>query len=240
VKKSQLFHPCEGMRPAGRRLFFVQPSEHASSPLRPPGHPSRLRSWRFTRSLRTARARASPCPCPCHPAYPLTKHPPPPPFLASPAPRAAVGRVSALPVVAKQNALQRERLAETQRSYNRARRSAIATRMKKVREGGERAQLSPPNLDPSLPISSSPHARALPSQRAPSLPQVFKAILAVGTPAAEADLAPVETLISEAFQEIDKAVQKGVLHANTGARRKARLSAAKRAALIKGGLYTPA
>jgi small subunit ribosomal protein S20 len=50
----------------------------------------------------------------------------------------------------------------------------------------------------------------------------------------------VEALIGEAFQEIDKAVSKGVLHANTGARRKARLSAAKRAALIKGGLYTPA
>jgi small subunit ribosomal protein S20 len=50
----------------------------------------------------------------------------------------------------------------------------------------------------------------------------------------------VESLISEAYQEIDKAVQRGVLHANTGARRKARLAAAKRAALIKGGLYTPA
>lgn len=127
--------------------------------------------------------------------HPVSRHQHTPP-----APRAAVARVAALPVLAKQNAKQRERLAEAQRSYNRQRRSAIATRMKKV----------------------------------------FKAIVAVGTPAAEADLAPVEALISEAYQEIDKAVQKGVLHSNTGARRKARLAAAKRAALIKGGLYTPA
>lgn len=87
-------------------------------------------------------------------------------------------------------------------------------------------------IHPTHPPLTKPHA--------PSHPQVFKAIVAVGTPAAEADLAPVEALISEAYQEIDKAVQKGVLHANTGARRKARLAAAKRAALIKGGLYTPA
>lgn len=44
----------------------------------------------------------------------------------------------------------------------------------------------------------------------------------------------------QATKEIDKAVQKGVLHKNTGARRKSRMAAAKRAALIKGGLYTPA
>ena len=46
--------------------------------------------------------------------------------------------------------------------------------------------------------------------------------------------------LHQATKEIDKAVQKGVLHANTGARRKARMAAAKRNALIKGGLYTPA
>ena len=88
---------------------------------------------------------------------------------APPAPRAAVGRVSALPVVAKQNAQQRERLAEQQRSYNRARRSAVATRMKKVRGAGEErggeGQFAAParegdeekllSLDPPLPPTFS-------------------------------------------------------------------------------------
>ena len=36
-------------------------------------------------------------------------------------------------VFAKQNALQRQRLAEKQRVYNKARKSAVATRIKKVR-----------------------------------------------------------------------------------------------------------
>ena len=38
-------------------------------------------------------------------------------------------------VFAKQNALQRQRLAEKQRVYNKARKSAVATRIKKVRCG---------------------------------------------------------------------------------------------------------
>ena len=40
-------------------------------------------------------------------------------------------------------------------------------------------------------------------------------------------LKPVEKLISEAYQEIDKAVVKGVLHANTGANRKSRMALAE-------------
>ena len=56
----------------------------------------------------------------------------------------------------------------------------------------------------------------------------------------EAELAPVEALIAEAYQEVDKAVSKGVIHKNTAARRKARLAAAKRATLVSAGLYTPA
>ena len=101
------------------------------------------------------------------PLIPPAFFPPPPP--APPAPRAAVGRVSALPVVAKQNAQQRERLAEQQRSYNRARRSAVATRMKKVRGAGEErggeGQFAAParegdeekllSLDPPLPPTFS-------------------------------------------------------------------------------------
>lgn len=58
-------------------------------------------------------------------------------------------------------------------------------------------------------------------------------------PSSEDDIKPVEKLISEAFQEIDKAVVKGILHTNTGARRKAKLAAAKRHLLTEAGLYTP-
>lgn len=49
----------------------------------------------------------------------------------------------------------------------------------------------------------------------------------------------LEKFVSEAFQEIDKAISKGTLHANTGARRKARVSLLKRHALIAAGLYAP-
>ncbi len=54
----------------------------------------------------------------------------------------------------------------------------------------------------------------------------------------EEALKPVEQLISEAYQEIDKAVQRGVLHMNTGARRKSRLAHAKKKLLITAGLYS--
>ncbi len=40
---------------------------------------------------------------------------------------------SAVAIFAKQNAKQRERLSEKQRVYNKARKSAIGTRMRKVR-----------------------------------------------------------------------------------------------------------
>lgn len=53
-------------------------------------------------------------------------------------------------------------------------------------------------------------------------------------------LKPVEKMISEAYQEIDKAIQKGVIHQNTGNRRKSRLAVAKRNVLISSGLYSPA
>ena len=43
-------------------------------------------------------------------------------------------------VFAKQNALQRQRLAEKQRVYNKARKSAVATRIKKVCSGVEKAE----------------------------------------------------------------------------------------------------
>lgn len=58
-------------------------------------------------------------------------------------------------------------------------------------------------------------------------------------PASEADLAPVQVLINEAFQVIDKAVVKGILHRNTADRRKARLSKARQIVLVESGLYKP-
>lgn len=71
--------------------------------------------------------------------------------------------------------------------------------------------------------------------------KVFTALEAYkGTPpATEADLAPVSSMISEAYQVLDKAVVKGILHRNTAARRKARLAKARRGVLISAGLYTP-
>jgi len=90
--------------------------------------------------------------------------------------------------------------------------------------------------DGGPPHASGPRVRLTPAPP-PSSPQVFKAALMLES---EADVAPLETLISEATKEIDKAVSKGVIHKNTAARRKSRLAAAKRTALVKGGLYTPA
>lgn len=80
------------------------------------------------------------------------------------------------------------------------------------------------------------------SEIATRMKKVFAALDAFKSapPASEADLAPVQKLINEAYQVIDKAVGKGVLHSNTGARRKARLAAARRNLLVAAGLYTPA
>jgi hypothetical protein len=59
-------------------------------------------------------------------------------------------------------------------------------------------------------------------------------------PSSEADVKPLETLIAQASSEIDTAVTKGIMHKNTAARRKARLSKTKRRLLISAGLYAPA
>ena len=55
----------------------------------------------------------------------------------------------------------------------------------------------------------------------------------------EDELAPLQTLLNEAYEEIDKAIVKGVLKKNTGARRKSRLALARQRVLIANGLYTP-
>lgn len=59
-------------------------------------------------------------------------------------------------------------------------------------------------------------------------------------PESEADLSPVDVFLAEAYQEIDKAISKGILHKNTGARRKSKLALARQKLLVKAGLYNPA
>ncbi len=58
-------------------------------------------------------------------------------------------------------------------------------------------------------------------------------------PKTEADVQGLEKLISEAFKEIDKAHQKGILHKNNAARKKARCSRYKKKVLLQAGLWTP-
>lgn len=124
-----------------------------------------------------------------------------PQIIAAPPPCRTGIVASAFVVEAKQNSLRRQRVAERARQYNKARKSEIATRMKKVFTALEAFKSSPP--------------------------------------ASEADLAPVGSLMAEAYQVIDKAVSKGVLHANTAARRKSRLARARKTVLISAGLYAP-
>lgn len=57
---------------------------------------------------------------------------------------------------------------------------------------------------------------------------------------AEAELQSADQLMHKAFSNIDKAVIKGVMHRNTGARRKSKISRARQRVLIASGLYTPA
>ena len=54
----------------------------------------------------------------------------------------------------------------------------------------------------------------------------------------EEDIGDLEKLISEATKAVDKAVGKGVLHGNTGARRKSRMSKYKQELRKEKGLYT--
>jgi len=101
-------------------------------------------------------------------------------------------------VEAKQNKVARTILTQKQRTYNKARKSEIATRIKKVRTLAE---------------------VLLPS-------------------ATEENVAELEKLISEATKTVDKAVAKGVLHKNTGARRKSRMARMKQGVLKANNLMT--
>ncbi|BAC88101.1 30S ribosomal protein S20 [Gloeobacter violaceus] len=49
----------------------------------------------------------------------------------------------------------------------------------------------------------------------------------------EAVLTEVQALLNQTFSRIDKAIKAGVIHTNTGARKKSRLDAALRTALAK-------
>ncbi|CAD7703499.1 unnamed protein product [Ostreobium quekettii] len=112
--------------------------------------------------------------------------------------RQMAATVAAVNVQAAQNSDRRQRRSEKQRIRNRARKSAVTTRMKKVFKALDTFKDEPPKT--------------------------------------EDELKPVESLISEAFKEIDKAWSKGVLHKNTAARRKSRLSRAKNRLLADAGL----
>lgn len=101
-------------------------------------------------------------------------------------------------IEAKQNKVARTLLSQKERTYNKARKSEIATRIKKVRTLAE-----------------------------------------ILLPAATEDnVAELEKLISEATKSVDKAVSKGVLHKNTGARRKSRMARCKQAVLKANNLMT--
>ena len=54
----------------------------------------------------------------------------------------------------------------------------------------------------------------------------------------DADVGELEALISQATKAVDKAVGKGVLHKNTGARRKSRMSKYKQELRRDKGLLT--
>jgi small subunit ribosomal protein S20 len=87
-----------------------------------------------------------------------------------------------------------------ERLYNKARKSEITTRMKKVFMNAQ-------------------------------------ALMAADS-CSESDISSLEKLISEATKSVDKAVARGTLHKNTGARRKARMSKYKMDVRVAKGLYT--
>ncbi|KAL6762381.1 ribosomal protein S20 [Haematococcus lacustris] len=99
-------------------------------------------------------------------------------------------------------AVKRDLLAAERRLYNRSRRSACGTRVKKV-------------LKAAATLLAAPSV-------------------------SESDVTALETLISEAYKEVDKAVQRGVYHDNTGARKKARVARWKRVVLMSAGMFVPA
>ncbi|XP_071691929.1 small ribosomal subunit protein bS20c-like [Rutidosis leptorrhynchoides] len=99
------------------------------------------------------------------------------------------------------SAAKRARQSEKRRLYNKARKSEVRTRMKKVLEELE--------------------------------------VLRKKSDAQPEEVIGIEKLIAEAYSVIDKAIQVGTLHKNTGARRKSRLARRKKAVEIHHGWYAP-
>jgi len=112
----------------------------------------------------------------------------------------AARRQGAFVVEAKQNKEARAKQSANERLYNKARKSEITTRMKKVFMNAQ-------------------------------------ALMAADS-CSESDISGLEKLISEATKSVDKAVARGTLHKNTGARRKARMSKYKMDVRVAKGLYT--
>lgn len=141
-------------------------------------------------------------------------------------------------------AVKRAKLGEERRMYNKARKSACATRIKKV---GfvvmKQIMLFNAYCTMQFNLVKGRDGRypCVVNALMPLRLQVIKAAEKVMTeaPQSETDIAPIEKLVAEAYQEIDKAVSKGVLHLNNAARKKARVAKYKRHVLIKAGLFTP-
>merc|ERR1719382_1930928 len=63
------------------------------------------------------------------------------------------------------------------------------------------------------------------------------ALTAVEAPLSDEDRATIEAMLATCYKNVDKAVQKGILHQNTGARRKARCALAKAKLLVAKGAW---
>ncbi|KAG2396766.1 30S ribosomal protein [Vigna angularis] len=111
------------------------------------------------------------------------------------------------------SAVKRARQAENRRIYNKARKSEIKTRTKKV--------------------------KALCNVKGVVLVLEALEVLKKKQDAVSGEILPIEKLIGEAYSTIDKAVRAGTLHRNTGANRKARLARRKKAVEIHHGWYIP-
>ncbi|GBG62481.1 hypothetical protein CBR_g30802 [Chara braunii] len=143
---------------------------------------------------------------------PSTKHRPSP----------AAAAAGFFPILAKQNALKRQRQNEKRRVYHKARRSEMSTRMKKVLTAIEGLRKKPCLLYTSRCVLTAIEGL----RKKPDL--------------GEEDIGPIEKLIADAYSIIDKSAKVGTIHRNKASRRKSRLARAKRTLLMQAGLYTPA
>ena len=139
-------------------------------------------------------------------------------------------------VEAKQNSKKRQRVALKSRLYNKARKSACATRLKKVSFYSIVLSFICLSVFYRMPRAITKVGLS----RLVVATQVLTALGGFEKVQSEEELQPVQPLINAAYEELDKAVQKGILHANTVARRKSRIAVTRQKILILSGLYTPA